>query len=52
MSKGRILSEFLQFLTEEKKYWLIPVAIVFLLLGIVMVVSQSSAAAPFIYTLF
>jgi hypothetical protein len=52
MSKGRILSEFLHFLTEEKKYWLIPVAIVFLLVGILMVVSQSSAAAPFIYTLF
>ena len=52
MSKGRILSEFLQLLTEEKKYWLIPVAIVFLLVGVLMVVSQSSAAAPFIYTLF
>jgi uncharacterized protein DUF5989 len=52
MGKGRILSEFLQFLAEEKKYWLIPVALVFVLLGILMVVSQSSAAAPFIYTLF
>jgi hypothetical protein len=52
MSKGRILSEFLQFLTEEKKYWLIPVVIVFVLVGFLMVFSQSSVVAPFIYTLF
>jgi len=52
MSKGRVLSEFLQFLRQEKKYWLVPVVIVFLLFGLLIVFSQSSAVAPFIYTLF
>ena len=52
MSKGRVLAEFLQFLREEKKYWLVPIVIVFVLFGLLMVFSQSSAVAPFIYTLF
>jgi len=52
MSKGRVLSEFVQFLTQEKKYWLVPVVIVFVLFGLLIVFSQSSAIAPFIYTLF
>jgi hypothetical protein len=52
MGKGRVLSEFLQFLREEKKYWLVPIVIVFLLFGLLIVFSQSSAIAPFIYTLF
>jgi hypothetical protein len=52
MSKGRVLSEFLQFLRQEKKYWLVPIVIVFLLFGLLIVFSQSSAVAPFIYTLF
>jgi len=52
MSKGRVLSEFVQFLTQEKKYWLVPIVIVFVLFGLLIVFSQSSAIAPFIYTLF
>ena len=52
MSKGRVLSEFWQFLRQEKKYWLIPIAVVFVLFGLLIVFSQSSAVAPFIYTLF
>ncbi|MGH9140615.1 MAG: DUF5989 family protein [Vicinamibacterales bacterium] len=52
MSKGRVLSEFLQFLAQEKKYWLVPIVIVFVLFGLLIVFSQSSAVAPFIYTLF
>ena len=52
MSKFRVVSEFLQFLKEEKKYWLAPIIIVFLLFGLLIVFSQSSAVAPFIYTLF
>ena len=52
MSKGRVLSEFLQFLRQEKKYWLVPVVVVFILFGLLIVFSQSSAVAPFIYTLF
>ena len=52
MGKGRVLSEFVQFLREEKKYWLVPIVVVFILFGLLIVFSQSSAVAPFIYTLF
>jgi hypothetical protein len=52
MSKFRVVGEFFQFLREEKKYWLAPIIIVFVLFGLLIVFSQSSAVAPFIYTLF
>src|SRR6476646_7233290 len=52
MGKARVLSEFWQFLRQEKKYWLVPIVIVFILFGLLIVFSQSSAVAPFIYTLF
>ena len=52
MSKFRVLREFAQFLKEEKKYWLAPIIIIFVLFGLLIVFSQSSAVAPFIYTLF
>jgi len=52
MSKGRVLSELWQFLRQEKKYWLLPIVFMFVLLGFLIVFSQSSAVAPFIYTLF
>ena len=52
MKKSRVMSEFFQFLRQEKKYWLVPIVIVFALFGLLIVFSQSSAIAPFIYTLF
>jgi hypothetical protein len=52
MSKTRVLSEFWQFLRQEKKYWLAPIVVMFVLFGLLLVFSQSSALAPFIYTLF
>jgi drug/metabolite transporter superfamily protein YnfA len=52
MSKVRVLTEFWQFLRQEKKYWLAPIVVMFLLFGLLIVFSQSSALAPFIYTLF
>jgi drug/metabolite transporter superfamily protein YnfA len=52
MSKSRVLTEFVQFLREEKKYWLIPIVVVLVLFGLLLVFAQSSAVAPFIYTLF
>ena len=52
MAKRRVLIELWQFLREEKKYWLMPIVIVFVLFGLLMVFGQSSAVAPFIYTLF
>ncbi|MEP7309681.1 MAG: DUF5989 family protein [Acidobacteriota bacterium] len=52
MAKSRVLKEFWQFLRVEKKYWLMPIVLVFVLFGLLIVFSQSSAIAPFIYTLF
>jgi hypothetical protein len=52
MAKSRVVVELLQFLKHEKKYWLMPIVIVFAALGLLIVFAQSSAIAPFIYTLF
>lgn len=52
MSKFSILKEFGSFLGARKKWWLTPIAVVLLLLGFLIVLSQGSALAPFIYTLF
>jgi len=46
------LKEFWEFLKERKKYWLLPIIIVLLLFGVLIVLSQGSAVAPFIYTIF
>jgi hypothetical protein len=46
------LKEFWAFLRTRKKYWLLPILIVMLLFGVLLVLAQSSAVAPFIYTLF
>jgi hypothetical protein len=40
------------FMKERKKFWLAPIILVMLLLGALIVLSQGSAVAPFIYTLF
>ncbi len=40
------------FMRERKKFWLAPIIIVMMLLGALIVLSQGSAVAPFIYTLF
>jgi hypothetical protein len=47
-----ILSEFATFLRVRKKYWLLPVIIVVVLFGALIVLTQGTAIAPFIYTLF
>ena len=46
------LKEFWEFLKERRKYWLIPIIIVLVLFGGLIVLTQGSAIAPFIYTLF
>tara|TARA_B100000886_G_scaffold226934_1_gene158180 strand:- start:534 stop:686 length:153 start_codon:yes stop_codon:yes gene_type:complete len=46
------LKEFWEFLFERKKYWLLPIIIVLALFGVLIVLSQGSAVAPFIYTIF
>lgn len=46
------IKEFFQFLLSRKKYWLAPVFLTLLLLGLIIVFSSGTAVAPFIYTLF
>jgi len=46
------IKEFFEFLLERKKYWLFPIIIVLALFGILIVLSQGTAIAPFIYTIF
>lgn len=52
MAKLRIISEFIEFLMHNKKWWLLPIAIVLVLLGALIILTQGSAIAPFIYTFF
>ena len=52
MSKISILKEFWDFLKFRKRYWLMPIVFVLFILGVLMIFAQSSAVAPFIYTLF
>lgn len=47
-----LLGELWAFMRERKKFWLSPIIIVMLLLGGLIVFTQGSAVAPFIYTLF
>jgi len=47
-----ILKDLWSFIRERKKFWLLPLILVLLLLGVVIVLSTGSAVAPFIYTLF
>tara|TARA_X000000368_G_scaffold405600_1_gene382905 strand:+ start:767 stop:916 length:150 start_codon:yes stop_codon:yes gene_type:complete len=44
--------EFWQFLKIRKKYWLLPIIIILVLFGGLIILSQGSAVAPFIYTIF
>jgi hypothetical protein len=52
MSKLSILSELWQFLKVRKKWWLMPIIIFLVLLGALIVLTQGSALAPFIYAIF
>ena len=47
-----LLKDLWGFLKERKKFWLLPIIIVLLLLSVLIVLTQGSAVAPFIYTLF
>ena len=46
------LKEFWDFLKVRKKYWLLPILIVLVIFGGLIILTQGSAVAPFIYTLF
>ena len=46
------IKEFLRFIFVRKKYWLIPILLILLIFGGLIVLTQGSALAPFIYTIF
>ena len=50
--KFSILREFWNFLRVRKKWWLAPVVLILLALGLILVLTEGSALAPFIYSLF
>ncbi|MBI2094291.1 MAG: hypothetical protein HYT88_06195 [Candidatus Omnitrophica bacterium] len=52
MSKLQVARELWGFLKREKKYWLTPIVLVLVIFGLLLIFAQSSAVAPFIYTLF
>ena len=52
MNKFSIVKEFWDFLKTRKKWWLIPIVVFLLMLGLVLVAAKGSALAPFIYSLF
>ncbi len=47
-----LVKDLLAFLKDRKKYWMIPIILALLLLGALIVFTQGSVVAPFIYTLF
>ena len=47
-----LLKEFWEFMKVRKKFWLMPIILILLLLGVLIVFAETSAVAPFIYTLF
>ncbi len=49
---GGFVMELWAFMRERKKFWLMPILLVLLLFGTLIVLTQGSAVAPFIYTLF
>ena len=52
MGKIEFFKELWDFLRTRKKWWLLPIIIVLLLLGLLIIFTETSAVAPFIYTLF
>ena len=49
---GEFILELWAFMKERKKFWLLPIVIVLALVGTLIVLTQGTAVAPFIYTLF
>lgn len=52
MSRSTMLGELWAFMRVRKKWWLLPIILVMLLVGALLVLAQGSALAPFIYTIF
>ena len=51
-SMSEFVMELWGFMKERKKFWLLPIFVVLLMLGSLIVLTQGSAVAPFIYTVF
>jgi len=49
---GEFMLELWAFMRERKKWWLLPIIVTMLLVGLLLVFAQGSALAPFIYTIF
>jgi competence protein ComGC len=52
MAKLSILKEIWNFIKHRKRYWLMPIIIILVLVGLLLILTEGSAIAPFIYTLF
>ena len=52
MSSIGLVREFWEFMKVRKKWWLLPIIVVLVLVGSLLVFAQGSALAPFIYTIF
>jgi hypothetical protein len=52
MAKQSLLKELIQFAMREKKWWLVPLLVILVLLGALIIFAQSSAIAPFLYPFF
>ena len=52
MRRFGIVAELFSFLMRNKRWWMVPIIVVLMLIGVLMVLAQSSVIAPFIYTLF
>ena len=52
MSKIGLVKELFQFLRREKRWWLLPLVVIILLVGLLLVLAESTALAPFFYPLF
>lgn len=51
-SRASILKDLFTFLMQRKKWWLLPIVIILVLFSLLIIFAESSAVAPFIYTLF
>jgi hypothetical protein len=52
MSQATLVRELWLFMRERKKFWLLPILLVMVMVGMLLVFAQGSALAPFIYTIF
>jgi len=52
MSQPGVIGEFWRFMRVRKKWWLLPIITLMLIVGGLLVIAQGSALAPFIYTIF